>query len=221
MPIVIADIDVTIPDFIRDLASFRRWARSDDFPEKGRFAYLNGKLWMDPSMEAGFSHNAVKTEVSAVLSQIVKQEALGRYFSDGMLLSNAEAGLSTIPDGVFVSFERFRRREVRRVSSADQDFVELVGAPDMVLEVVSRSSEEKDTSELPELYYRAGIPEYWLIDARGERLRFDIYRRGPTAYTLPRRQAEGRVKSLVLGRTFRLTRSFDRAGDPTFTLEIR
>jgi Uma2 family endonuclease len=37
----------------------------------------------------------------------------------------------------------------------------------MVLEVVSASSVEPDTQTLRELYWAAGIKEYWLVDARG------------------------------------------------------
>src|SRR4051794_27430104 len=89
---------VRIPDEVRDLASFRRWAKSDDFPEGGWYAYLNGNLWVDLSMER-LAHNQVKGEVARVLSNLVIETKAGRYLHDRMLLSNVEAGLSTEPDG--------------------------------------------------------------------------------------------------------------------------
>jgi len=52
--------------------------------------------------------------------------------------------------------------------------LELEGTPDMVLEVVSASSVVKDTETLLQLYWQAGIPEYWLVDARGEALEFTV-----------------------------------------------
>ena len=52
-------------------------------------------------------------------------------------------------------------------------------------------------------------------------LRFDLYRHGSKGYTEVRRQAGGWLKSGVFGRAFRLTRGTNRAGDPTFTLEVR
>jgi hypothetical protein len=40
--IVLYDDTVDIPTGINDLAAFRRWAHSDDFPESGRICFLNG-----------------------------------------------------------------------------------------------------------------------------------------------------------------------------------
>ena len=81
----------------------------------------------------------------------------------------------------------------------------------MVLEVISPSSEEKDTEIMPRLYWRAGIPEYWLIDVRGDRLDFRILRRGARGYTAVRPRG-GWVKSAVFGRSFRLERRIDALG---------
>ena len=83
--------------------TFRRWATSEEFPDQGRFAFLNGNVWMDLTMEHAFSHNQVKGAINAALTVLVQQEDIGLYFPDGMLLSNTEAALSTVPDGVFVT----------------------------------------------------------------------------------------------------------------------
>jgi hypothetical protein len=44
VPISIGD-RVHIPGWVVDLGSFRRWARSDDFPDRGRFAFLSRTLY--------------------------------------------------------------------------------------------------------------------------------------------------------------------------------
>jgi Uma2 family endonuclease len=90
----------------------------------------------------------------------------------------------------------------------------------MVLEIISPSSVYKDTAVLLELYWKAGIDEYWLVEVRGERLRFDILRRGATRYVASRRQA-GWVKSHVFGKSFRLKHQADAMGHPQYTLEVR
>lgn len=221
MPIRVPQIEAVIPDGITTQEAFRRWAASDDFPSQGRFGFFHGAVWMDLTMEHAFSHNLVKSEFTTVLSTLVKGEDIGLYFSDGMLLSNLDAGLSTVPDGAFVSHESFERGAVRRVGGTGGDFVELLGSPDMVLEVVSKSSVEKDTVDLMDLYWQAGVTEYWLVDARREPLRFDLYRHGSKGYAEVRRQAGGWLKSNIFGRSFRLTRGTNRAGDPTFTLAVR
>ena len=42
------------------------------------------------------------------------------------------------------------------------------------MEIVSDSSVVKDTRQLRQAYARAGVHEYWLVDARGEDLLFEI-----------------------------------------------
>jgi Uma2 family endonuclease len=90
----------------------------------------------------------------------------------------------------------------------------------MVLEVVSASSVEKDKVILPDLYWRAGIPEYWVVDARADRLEFDLFRCESDGYAPTRKQA-GWLKSRVFGRSFRLSRHVDDAGNPKCTLSAR
>jgi hypothetical protein len=45
--IVIAD-QVRIPSWVSDQESFRRWSRSDDYPEKGWVSFRDGEIWVDP-----------------------------------------------------------------------------------------------------------------------------------------------------------------------------
>jgi hypothetical protein len=53
---------VRIPLWVRDLASFRLWAHSDEFPEAGRICFFHGEVWVDMSKEQFFSHNQVRAE---------------------------------------------------------------------------------------------------------------------------------------------------------------
>jgi Uma2 family endonuclease len=70
-------------------------------------------------------------------------------------------------------------------------------------------------------YHNAGIPEYWVIDARDEGdIRFDIYKRGTREYTPGRKQA-GWIKSAVLGQSFRLVQRESASGHLRFSLEVR
>jgi Uma2 family endonuclease len=221
MPIVHPAIDAVIPDGICDHESYRRWAKSDEFPQRGRFAYFHNTVWMDTDMEHAYSHNFVKMAISAVLYHLVSTEDLGQFFMDGMLLSNLEVGLSTEPDAAFVSHERFQRGLVRGIGGQGDDYVELIGVPDMVLEVISRSSVKKDKQDMMDLYWQAGIPEYWLVDARGEELKFDIFRHSSSAYVPTPTDADGFLRSAVFNRSFKLIRGVNRAGEPKFTLEVR
>jgi Uma2 family endonuclease len=143
-----------------DLESFRRWFHSDEFPEAGRICYLNGEVWVDMSKEQLFSHNQVRGEFGLVLTGLVKAGRLGRFVPDGMLLTNEEADFSAQPDGALVSYESLETGRIRLVQGVHGGVVELKGTPDMVLEVLSTSSVEKDTITQLDLYWRAGIREY-------------------------------------------------------------
>jgi Uma2 family endonuclease len=212
---------VRIPAGVGDLESFRQWARSDDFPEKVRIAYLRGQILVDPSMEQIYTHNRVKTVFTIVLGGITERENLGQYFTNGVLISNLKADVSNEPDGTFVAYDSLRSRRVTCIDASSGGAVELLGSPDMVLEVVSPSTVRKDTADLVELYYLAGITEYWLVDARGEQLRFDIFRRGVSGYEKSPVNESGWVASEVFGRSFRLTRNKDEVGDPRFALDVQ
>src|SRR5262245_9829515 len=134
---IVLDEDVQIPGWVVDLGSFRRWANSDTFPERGRFSHLGGKLWVDLSME-NIAHNKAKTKIGSVLCLLVEKAGKGSFLGDGMLLTNVGAELSTEPDGMFYSDETVRAGRIREEHGAAS--VEVEGSPDMVLEVVSPRS---------------------------------------------------------------------------------
>jgi Uma2 family endonuclease len=217
--IVIGD-GTRIPAWVTDLVSFRRWARSDQFPDHGRFSYLNGELWVDPDMEQLFSHNQVKAEMVFVLMGIVKRHSLGRFFPDRVFLSHPSTGLSTEPDGVFASWGTLRQKRLRLIRGVEEGFVELEGTPDMILEVVSTKSVRKDTTILRDLYWKTGVSEYWLVDARRNPPQFDVLRHTARSYVAARKQGQW-VKSRVFDRSFRLAQETDRLGNPQYNLTVR
>src|SRR5262245_59370455 len=144
---------LTLPDSVTDHASFRHWVSSDDFPEKARVSYLDGKFWVDLPMER-LGHNQCKKEITGVLSKLVEDEERGLDFSDGMLVTNLTVGLSTQPEYMFVSEESLEAERVTILRGDDS--LEVMGSPDMTLEVISPTSVEKDTIDLRRLYWEAG-----------------------------------------------------------------
>jgi Uma2 family endonuclease len=211
---------VSVPSWVVDLESFRRWADTEDFPEKARIWYLKGEVLVNMSKEQLFSHLAVKQEFSLVLGGLVKAGKLGSFFPDGLFLSNIEADIGGNPDGTFVATKTFQSEEVRLIEGAEEGYAELEGSPDMVLEVVSASSVSKDTKLLRQAYWEAGIREYWLVDARSEPVTFEILRHTAKGYAAARKQ-DGWQKSAVFGKAFRLTQDKNALGHPEFTLEVR
>src|SRR5262245_3452448 len=98
---------------LADLKAFREWILSDEAPERGRFCYLAGTLYVDLSMEQLFTHNQVKSAVTVKLTSIVESDQLGYLFPDGVRLSHLGVDLSTEPDALFASFESFRDLRIR------------------------------------------------------------------------------------------------------------
>jgi len=217
---VVFEEQIEIP-FFRSLAEFRAWATSDDFPEKVRVDFIAGRIEVDMSPEDLFSHGTLKTEIVGMFRDLVKRGAGGYIFTDSARVSFPDADLSAEPDVVFVSEESLEAGRVRLVPKATREpdrFVELEGPPDLIVEIVSDSSETKDTQRLPAAYYRAGVPEFWLIDARGEELLFQIHRPGPSAYEPAPRDPEGFQQSAAFSTWFRLTRRRNDRGRWTFEI---
>jgi Uma2 family endonuclease len=210
---------VRVPPWVIDLASFRRWADTDDCPEKGSVHYLRGEVWIDLTREPIFTHVALKGEIASGLYGLVKARRLGLLLGAGATFSNAAADISCRPDGAFLSAAGLAAGRARLVEGKDGPD-ELEGSPDMVLEVVSTSSVTKDTIVLKQAYWEAGVREYWLVDARGEALAFDILRHTARGYRATPGK-DGWLKSAVFGRSFRLARHAGAAGHPDYTLDVR
>ncbi len=212
--------DIHLPATFADFSTFREWTRSGDYPQNGDVFWLGDTLWVDAHVDKIDSHNAVKTEFVRVLGNLCKAKRLGYVYSDRARLTHPEVELSNEPDALFIAIESLRAEKVRRIAGADGEIVELEGSADMVLEVVSRRSETKDNRSLRDLYFRAGILEYWLVDARRKPLHFDILRRGPRGF-VPTRKQDGWLRSEVFDGSFVLNSEVDELGVPEFTLGVR
>jgi Uma2 family endonuclease len=88
----------------------------------------------------------------------------------------------------------------------------------VIVEIVGDTSAIKDTQRLPPAYFRAGVTEYWLIDARREELLFVIHTRGENCFQPVPPDAEGYCCSAVMQRRYRLERGRNRHGRLTFDL---
>ena len=108
------------------------------------------------SPEDFFCHGTLKGEIHGVLFQRIKDNSLGYIVTDSTRVSSAIAQLSAEPDIVYVSHEALANGRVRLVSKSTGEagrYVELVGGPDLVVEIVSDRSERKDNVLLPAAYF--------------------------------------------------------------------
>jgi hypothetical protein len=220
MIVHLRDESIEVPP-IRSLADFRRWTASDGFPERGRIDYIDGWIEVDMSPEDLYCHGTLTSELHFGVAGRVKRLRRGQTFVKQARLVSTEGNLSVEPDILYESFESLQSGRVTRKPKAsdERQFVEFEGAADLTIEAVSDSSVQKDTRQLPHLYYRANVTEFWLVDARGERLSFQIYRRGPTAFEPAPVDAEGYRYSAVLDCWYRLERHRDKVGDWAYELK--
>lgn len=211
-----------IPADAHTLEGFREWATSPAFPPYARATLLNGEIFIDMSNEDPEMHVLVKTVIAATLYPFCRDQKLGRLYQDGMLVANKKAKLASNPDCTFVSWKTLREGKARfiRRKINDRHFRDLEGTPDWVMEVVSDSSVEKDLDELRVQYFRAGVAEYWIVDARGEEIDFRILHRHKNRYGAAPIK-EGWQKSRVFEREFRLTRQQVELDLWDYTLEMR
>lgn len=123
----------------------------DALPDDGyRYELIDGELIEMPAPTP--LHQAVQLHLLALMYFFVVQRRLGRVF--GAPLDVQLSGRIVQPDVLYISAGRIDIISDRRI----------VGAPDLVLEVSSPSTEEYDQGDKRELYRMAGVQEYWFID---------------------------------------------------------
>lgn len=225
-PSMIQREPLRIPPDAGTLEGFRRWSSSDSFPEKGRIDFLDGELEVDLSPEDIYLHGGAKTALAAALYDRVVKSDRGAVYVDCTRVVSVTARLSVEPDVLAVlweSIETGRVREVPAASRREGRFIEFEGAPDLVVEVVSDSSERKDRRRLPPLYALAGVPELWQVDPRGPRGPYadlGIHHLGLTGYEPSPVDAGGWCASRFLGARCRLLRRAVHGSRFVYELEV-
>ena len=119
--------------------------------DEHRYEIVNGVLVMAPAPSP--DHQEIVLEIASYLRTHVKLAGLGRVFP-------APIDVDLGPKNVF-------QPDVVVVLNAHLDRVaakKIVGAPDLVVEVVSPGSGVMDRIAKYAVYARAGIPEYWIVN---------------------------------------------------------
>jgi Uma2 family endonuclease len=198
----------SIPKNALSPAGFRRWAFSGEYPDYGKVQYIAGEIYVDMNAESINAHAKVKLEVTNCIGNLVKDDDLGIVYPDGTLVVYDPADLSNEPDASFCTWRTLKSRRVRETNlegGDDGEKLALYGSVDWVLEILSPSSVRKDTVVLREKYFRAGVREYWLIDARRMEIDFQILIRGRTDFVAQPRRG-GWSASTLFQRKFSLQR---------------
>ncbi len=124
-------------------------------PDDERYELLNGELMMVPAPNT--KHQKILLGLGSELRRFVEEHELGEVYVAPLdvVLSDTDV---VQPDVLFIS----RAREHRITDKNVQ------GAPDLVIEILSPSTAERDLEDKHELYGRHGVLEYWIIDPVAE-----------------------------------------------------
>ncbi len=107
-------------------------------------------------------------------------------------------------------------------SNGENDrYVELEGAPDLIVEIVSDSSVRKDTKRLPKRNWQAGVREFWLVDARRDPVVFRIQQRGESGYEPAPSNAQSYQYSAVMDVWYKLERTRNQRERWQYTLHAK
>ena len=124
-------------------------------PDDIRYELLDGELILSPS--ARTAHQRTERKIFVPLTTFVEENELGEVF-----IAPYDVVLDDFnvvqPDILFVSNER-----AHIITDLN-----IQGAPDLVIEILSPSTAQRDRTQKRDLYARHGVPEYWLASADAE-----------------------------------------------------
>ena len=120
-------------------------------PDDIRYELLDGELILSPS--ARTAHQRTSGNIYYSLRTFVEENKLGEVFHApyDVVLDDFNV---VQPDILFVSNER---------EHIITD-LNIQGAPDLVIEILSPSTARRDRTQKRDLYERHGVPEYWLAN---------------------------------------------------------
>ena len=129
------------------------WRDVQQMPDDGRRREaIEGDLYVTPPPRV--RHQEISLALSVALHRILVEDGHGTLLPAPVGVEFPATGEGVQPDLVFVS--------AARRGIVDEDGIR--GAPDLVVEILSPSTEERDRGLKHKLYRRQGVPEYWIVD---------------------------------------------------------
>lgn len=120
-------------------------------PEEKRYELIEGELFMVPSPDV--EHQELSRDLEQILWEFVKRNDLGTVFYAPLDVVLSEEDVVQ-PDILFVSKERSHIIKEKNIQ----------GAPDLVIEILSPATSERDRILKRKLYAKYGVKEYWIVD---------------------------------------------------------
>jgi Uma2 family endonuclease len=153
-------------------------------PDDGkRREIIEGELFVTPS--PNLSHQRISRRIGLALANYLEAHPIGEIFYAPMdvILSDSDV---VEPDLLIVLNER---REILKT------WVE--GTPDLVIEILSPTTSDRDRGLKLKAYARHGVTEYWIVDP--DERAIEVYRLGRGRYRAPQvfRESELLTSSML------------------------
>ena len=160
-----------------------------------RYELLHGELVMAPAPLT--DHQMVVMELGSQLHTFVKDRGLGAVLSapTDVVLSDTDV---VQPDILFVSNERAHSITPENIQ----------GAPDLVVEILSPSTAERDRSVKFELYAQHGVQEYWIVNPDARTITVFLLNEGEFEEVDTYSEGETLTSPMLAGFTFKLEGKF-------------
>ena len=145
---------------------------------KTKLTYADYELFPDD----GLRHEIIDGEHYVTVSPITRHQRISRellYLIQAYLETHPIGEVFSAPFDVVMSFTDIVVPDLMYISNTRAHLLtakNLQGAPDLVVEILSPSTRPRDERLKRDLYERAGVDEYWLVDP--DRDTMTIYRRG-------------------------------------------
>ncbi|MBA2278719.1 MAG: Uma2 family endonuclease [Chloroflexia bacterium] len=153
-------------------------------PDDGqRYEIIGGQLIVSPSPVR--AHQELLGDLYAVIRSHVRRHRLGMVYF-------APVDVRLSPHDVVQLDLLFIREDRLDIYKARGD---VKGPPDLVVEIISPSSEKTDPGRKFDLYAASGVPEYWLADPATHRFQLFVLHDGRYTETSP---VAGRLHSTVI-----------------------
>ena len=150
---------------------------------EGKFEWVRGSLLtMEPTSD---EHDDGMLFLASVMRSYVEEQDAGRVKAD-QFAERLDPVTVRVPDVAF-----FKKSNLGKIKPTYSE-----GGADLVVEIVSPDSRNRDRGEKYYEYEAAGIEEYWIVDSERKRAEFYRLREGAYEPVLP--DAEGKVHSSTL-----------------------
>lgn len=150
------------------------------------YELINGELVRKQSPT--IRHQNISGNIYFRLRLFVEKKSLGKVLS-APLDTVLDDGNAYHPDVLFVSKDRYH--------ILDEKEEVVIGAPDLVVEILSKGTAIYDRGDKKDIYEKYGVREYWLVDPKSKTV--EVYSFEKERFKLKQYAEEtGTIKSTVL-----------------------